>query len=691
MWRIRRSTVALLILAFLGVFVIPLQSGTPSYALSGSEFQPGYIISDENFFASTSLNQSEISNFLVSKSSPCRDGYVCLKDYSQRTTNISSDSYCNGYLGQASESAAAIIAKTSISCGISPKVLIVLLQKEQGLVTSSSPADWRYNSATGMGCPDTAGCDSTVAGFFYQVFYAARSFKFYIANNGRYNYHWGQENNIQYNPNPSCGIKNVYIRNPATAALYIYTPYVPSDAALADLYGAGSDPGCSAYGNRNFWRYYSDWFGNPVGNSPVATIDSYQISPGNIRISGWALDTDTSSPIQIHAYFNGVGIPLVANKPRPDLANNLPVQYRGVGTNHGFDATIPVPASGPLQICLYAINVASGENNRFDCRNTGPLSGDPIGALDSVAINGNTTSISGWTLDPDTSNSIDAHIYLDGRAVGKTTANGLRADVSRVYTLQGPNHGFSMSFTASAGNHQLCVYGIENAGRGSNSLISCRDISVLGGSPVGALDAVTSQPGFITVSGWAFEPGNTNAIPVHVYVNGVGVAGATSLSRPDVQRAFPVASANSGFSLQVPAVPGNNSVCIYAIDTVGGDPNKSLGCRNVEGKAGSPFGVIDSLTLNNGSYLLRGWAIDPDQAGALGLHIYVDGQYSTRGITAISRPDVIRAFPGYENNKGYEISIIDNLSVGNHQVCIYGINSSYGNNSLISCRQLVKK
>jgi hypothetical protein len=54
----------------------------------------------------------------------------------------------------------------------------------------------------------------------------------------------------------------VRIRNQATANLYNYTPYQPNEAALASLYGDGDE--CSAFGNRNFWRIFTDWFGDPT-------------------------------------------------------------------------------------------------------------------------------------------------------------------------------------------------------------------------------------------------------------------------------------------------------------------------------------------------------------------------------------------------------------------------------------------
>src|SRR5699024_1304734 len=41
------------------------------------------------------------------------------------------------------------------------------------------------------------------------------------------------------------------------------TPYQPNKAALAAGYGIGD--ACSAYGNRNFYNYYTDWFGPTHG------------------------------------------------------------------------------------------------------------------------------------------------------------------------------------------------------------------------------------------------------------------------------------------------------------------------------------------------------------------------------------------------------------------------------------------
>ena len=79
-------------------------------------------------------------------------------------------------------------------------------------------------------------------------------------------------NFIQYNPQSSCGGTVVTIQNRSTQALYNYTPYQPNDAALAAGYSSASP--CGAYGNRNFYLYFQDWFGAPRGDYCVTSLST---------------------------------------------------------------------------------------------------------------------------------------------------------------------------------------------------------------------------------------------------------------------------------------------------------------------------------------------------------------------------------------------------------------------------------
>ena len=258
--RIRGVISAVLCAAILVAGVLTPTSPPSAEAADGRDFDPGQIIADDVFYNSTTMTVDQIQAFLSARVPECRAGYTCLKDYFETTrAQPARVEGCAAYAGQY-ESAARIIFKVASACGINPQSLIVLLEKEQGLVSDSWPTSRQYRSATGYGCPDTADCDANYYGFFNQLYHAAWQFKKYRANPAIRQYQAGRYNTIPWHPNAACGTSQVYIRNQATAGLYSYTPYRPNAAALGNLYGTGD--GCSAYGNRNFWRIFTDWFGS---------------------------------------------------------------------------------------------------------------------------------------------------------------------------------------------------------------------------------------------------------------------------------------------------------------------------------------------------------------------------------------------------------------------------------------------
>lgn len=293
---------SLLLLLLVGV--LTLINNPKTAALSGSQFTAGRIMDDAVFFSPNTMSPSDIQTFLNAKVPSCdtngslpRGGttravygtsvgnpppYICLKDYSQAIPSKSPDAYCSGNISGGTKSSAQIIYEVGQACGVSPKVLLVLLEKEQSLITDDWPWNIQYRSATGFGCPDTAPCDSEYYGFFNQVYNAARQFQRYARQPELFNYRGGVVSYVQYNPNASCGGTNIGIVSQATAGLYNYTPYQPNAAALNNLYGSGDN--CSAYGNRNFWRLYTEWFGSTFTTTPFAyTIESKQVYSDSAR------------------------------------------------------------------------------------------------------------------------------------------------------------------------------------------------------------------------------------------------------------------------------------------------------------------------------------------------------------------------------------------------------------------------
>ncbi|MDR0951222.1 MAG: hypothetical protein LBM13_06325 [Candidatus Ancillula sp.] len=228
---------------------------------STSGFDAGYIIADYKFYTHGTMTVGQIQDFLNSKGSSC-SGQWCMKNYHVYSIHEDKDQLCSGFDSGKYLSAAEAISAVSNACNISEKALLVTLQKEQGLVTTPYPSPGAYTYALGYGCPDGAPCDPTHGGLFSQLYNAAWQFRNYQhLGTAYFGKVVGAHNYIRYNPSYSCGTKDVYIRNTATASLYAYTPYTPNAAALNAGFGTGDR--CSSYGNRNFYLYYRSWFGSP--------------------------------------------------------------------------------------------------------------------------------------------------------------------------------------------------------------------------------------------------------------------------------------------------------------------------------------------------------------------------------------------------------------------------------------------
>ena len=236
-------------------------------AANMAAFDAGYIISDWQMSNYTSMSESQIQSFLNSKGRcgntnfsgvGTRVGYF--SDMTPPTTWHVENGHtvCLAEENINGKSAARIIWEAAQYYRINPQVLIVLLQKETGLITDPIPNSWDYRRATGYGCPDsTPGCSSEYAGFENQIWYAAALFR-NVLDNGYSKFPVGGAW-VQWSTHSECGSGWVDIKNRATSALYRYTPYQPNAAALASSYGMGDY--CSQYGNRNFYSYFEDWFG----------------------------------------------------------------------------------------------------------------------------------------------------------------------------------------------------------------------------------------------------------------------------------------------------------------------------------------------------------------------------------------------------------------------------------------------
>ncbi len=320
-----------ILLSLVTCFTITIRSTPKADAIvSASSWQAGRIIDDGIFYNNNAMSVAEIQSFLNSKVPSCDTNgtqryntsmtnaqyaatqgwpgppYVCLKDYyqvprsDQNINNLTTNAIPVGAI-----SAAQIVKNAADAYGVSPKVLLVTLQKESlNLIGDNWPLPNQYRNAMGYGCPDTAPCDPQYEGFYNQMTNAARQFKLYRDNPTSYRYKPDQNNVISYQANaPSCGSSSVYITSKATAGLYNYTPYQPNQAALNNMYGTGDS--CSAYGNRNFFRYYNDMFGSTRLPTVFKVANDTSIY---VQATGYKFYVPTTSLLEDYGLPNGAQI-----------------------------------------------------------------------------------------------------------------------------------------------------------------------------------------------------------------------------------------------------------------------------------------------------------------------------------------------------------------------------------------------
>lgn len=181
------------------------------------EFNPNNIISDYVFTDSRGLTLDGVQQFLSR-------GFLG----THKTTDFEGNV----------KSAAEIIYESSLRYGVNPKVLIVLLQKEQSLITSKAPTQKQLDWATGYAvCDSCAMDDPRIArwkGFGKQVNSAAAQFtQGYFADieeKGSVNGKFGPGIPVEVTG------QIIVPQNAATAALYAYTPHIAGNRLFASLW-----------------------------------------------------------------------------------------------------------------------------------------------------------------------------------------------------------------------------------------------------------------------------------------------------------------------------------------------------------------------------------------------------------------------------------------------------------------------
>ncbi len=220
---------------------------------ASAAFNQSNIIDNSIFDNSQTMTANDIQNFLNGFPNSCLSNY--------------SSPYPTGYSAYgANVSAATVIKRASDLWGINPQVILTTLEKEQSLVSGNvGCAGWQYNSAMGMGCPDSGPCPAPqYSGFSQQVTKGSWQLMF-ARERAEGITSWDDDGAITYSGFMTAGYRarvaggtsayydgyatidgaSVYMSNGATASLYTYTPHF--------------------HGNQNFVLIFEKWFGTAHG------------------------------------------------------------------------------------------------------------------------------------------------------------------------------------------------------------------------------------------------------------------------------------------------------------------------------------------------------------------------------------------------------------------------------------------
>ena len=125
----------------------------------------------------------------------------------------------------------------------------------------------------------------------------------------------------------------INIQNRATSALYRYTPYQPNAGALAAGYGTAP---CGAYGNRNFYQYFEDWFGNITGEAKYEAF----VYPRYLKLTEDAERVHTYSG----AYYDTLKAGTIVKYTSKIFIRDKWYYRTEWATNNGVDIVVPASA-----------------------------------------------------------------------------------------------------------------------------------------------------------------------------------------------------------------------------------------------------------------------------------------------------------------------------------------------------------
>jgi hypothetical protein len=316
----------------------------------------------------------------------------------------------------------------------------------------------------------------------------------------------------------------------------------------------------------------------PPAGTPFGAFDEIWQGVDNptVWVSGWAIDPDTSAPIDVHVYVDGVLNHTMGSSSlsRPDVG----AAYPGYGDQHGWNVPLR-NVGGPQNVCVFAINaVGPGDNPVLGCRQI-----DVSNPLGSVKIDPSYPlglRVRGWARDLDSADPVTVTITIKGHEPVVVLANAPLPQRNGTMPLEADGRGFDVSIPLPLGRYDVSVVA-GNQGPGRDTKLGGYTMDRRAGVPLGELESIdASVPGQFRVTGWAFDPDSPDPINIEISVQGVRTIVRADRPRPELATFFGRPTSAIGFDTVVPTAAGHVRVCAIAKDTADERDDNWLGCND---------------------------------------------------------------------------------------------------------------
>lgn len=282
-----------------------------------------------------------------------------------------------------------------------------------------------------------------------------------------------------------------------------------------------------------------------TNRAPFGHLGIARVVLGAGQVVGWAIDPDTTGPTSVTVTVDGHSVvTAVARDPRPKLR----LAYPAFGGHHGFDLSVPV-ADGTHQVCVKALDTAKGPATSLGCA-TLTAAHEPVGAITDVARTARGVAVTGWALDPDSTDPVTVTVQADGTTAATTSA-AAAADIPAPWQANGTAHGFTVRVATDPSAHRICL-SAANLGPGADAALGCVDVPAATppAAPTGLAATASTNGATLT---WQ-APAATGGTPLTGYAVTLSPGTKTSAAATATSLTLTGLAAGTAYEVSVAAV-----------------------------------------------------------------------------------------------------------------------------------------